>query len=209
MTNLRHLTALAIAGSLALACSFAATSSFATETAVGPTDASSTSGSRPPATSVAQDASSSPDVPPTDAWEAHRFAVIGSVGSPGPLGVFGASGEYAFDRHFSWAAGAGTNGDLQVATMARVRLPFSDNYSAGLGLGSSYGRAFRLDLCIWGPCAPPPPHPITLNADAEGFFEARADSGLLARVFGGYHQELNGGDRRGGPYLGIAVGASF
>ena len=153
------------------------------------------------------DETTEPPARSRDVWAARPFAVLGHVQTVGPFGVFGISGEYAFNPIFSAALGVGMSSHPQGNAMARFRLPLDDHFGAGVGLGASYGKPFTLDLCLWAPCTPRD-EPAVVSGDTELFVEGRATNGFTARLYGGVHQQL-GAERRMNGYFGIAGGWAF
>lgn len=143
-----------------------------------------------------------------DVWVARPIVVLGHVQTLGPLGVFGVSAEYSFNPYFSAGLGVGTNGETQGQAMARFRLPLDDHFGAGVGVGASYGRPFKLDLCFWDPCPTPERPPAVVSGDTELFVEGRTTGGFTARLYGGVHQQIDG-DRRMNGYFGIGGGWAF
>lgn len=146
---------------------------------------------------------------PSDVWEARPFAINGHVQTVGPLGMFGLSGEYSFNRYVSGSLGFGSNGAWQGGAMARLRWPLEDHFGVGLGVGGSYGRPFTLRLCMFGRAdCPDELKPATMNGDGELFVEGRTSNGFAGRVYGGIHQQLDHEKATSG-YVGLGFGLTF
>ena len=142
-----------------------------------------------------------------EAWATRPFALDLNLALSSPLGLAGASLEYAPIRYVSLGGGVGTNFEgLQLAGMLRVRvvqlatgaLFVGGGYSQGpfrQWYGNHYGllSAPKALFASMGHDSPPPDRywERARWANVEAGIEARRDSGLDVRGFAGIELLLN------------------
>jgi len=155
---------------------------------------------------------------PETAWETRRFSLLAHLGLFTPLGLAGASGNYAVAPPWLLEVGIGTNGSsFATAAGSRVRLTFGDYLATGMAVGLAYGHVpqscsggFEARECYTREAVP--------SAYADVYLEARSTQGFLSRLYAGVLDPLRPnnettllGIRTAGlvPYIGVALGTAL
>jgi hypothetical protein len=151
-------------------------------------------------------------------WEAQPFLLLGHLGLSAPIGVTGITLDYAANRWFVVAGGAGTNArSYELEGETKVRLVFDETLATGAGLGLAYGQPQSWCYHAFDPptCNAPDPVP---SAFFELYMDARSAQGIVARFYGGALEPFWGDVQSTflglhmtwiAPYVGIAFGRAM
>jgi len=151
-------------------------------------------------------------------WEAQRFSLLAHVGLDSPIGVTGVTLDYAPNRWFVLAGGAGTNArSYELEGAVKGRLVLDDFLATGAGLGLAYGQPRTWCYHAFDPPTCDPPGAVP-SAFLEVYVDARSVNGVIARLYAGALSPLRGEVQSTflalrttwvAPYLGAAFGQSF
>ena len=151
-------------------------------------------------------------------WEAQPFLLLGHIGLSAPIGVTGITLDYAPNRWFVVAGGAGTNArSYELEGASKVRLVIDETLATGAGLGLSYGQPQSWCYHAFDPptCNAPDPVPSVFF---EVYADARSAQGIVARFYGGALEPFRGEVQSTflglhmtwlAPYVGIAFGRAM